>query len=196
MVGHHFAQHFISGDVKTIAKCGMGHNAGGIAFAAGQLKCGNGKVSSAAADVYGSHAHAGPVAAGRAGFAHETEEVVGVTVLFDGQFVIEEHQLGAAGFVPVAAHQRALAVVAPGLDRRRGRVPLAPTQGLPDYPHGPGDPAAEDAFFRHGHGRGHGKDEPPQAAGQIGLLPAGAGGRGINGDQGLGEDFPQHKKHE
>ena len=87
----------------------------------------------------------------------QAEQVVGVPVLFDGKLVVEQHQLGAAGLVPVTPHQRAGAVI-PGPDPvllLRRHIPLRPAEAFPDDLDGPEHPAPEDAFFRHGHGRVH-----------------------------------------
>ena len=175
----------------------MRHDTGRVALAAGQLIGGNGQIRCAAADVDGGNAHAGMIAVGGARFAHQAEKMMGVAVLFDGQLIVEQDQLRTTGFVPVATYLRAQAVIAAlPLVLLLGQEPLAPAQGVPDHPHGPEHPTAEDAFFRHGHGRGHGEDQPPQPSGQIGQFPPGPGGRGIDGDQGLGEDFAHHEEHQ
>ena len=137
------------------------------------------------------------IAVGGTRFAHQPEKMVGVAVLFDGQLIVEQDQLRTTGFVPVATHLRAQAVIsALALVLLLGQIPLAPAQGAPDHPHGPEHPAAENAFFRHGHGRGHGENQPPQPPGQIGQFPPCPGGRGIDGHQGLGEDLAHHKEHQ
>ena len=187
------ADHLVAGDVKAIPELHVRLDARGFGGRARQKMGGDGEIRCAAADVDGGDAHGGFHAA-VLGFALPAvqPEVVGrVAHMLDHDFVIEKHHVRAARLVPFAEDFGQLLVM-----EVLSVLPSVPAHAAPDDAYGELDPALEDAPLGHGHGRGHGEDDAPEMPRFVRELAPRPVGRGIDVDEGLGDDFAHHEHHE
>ena len=172
------AQHVVAGDVETLAEF-LDRLDRRAAF---QLIGGHDQIGGAAADVNAGQPQAGHLAITLARPAKHLEQQRGVALEVVLDLVVQEHNLGAGGLVPLQERLRGLTLVQP--------------QRPPGQADGGADPAGEQLALGQRHGGRQGQDRPPQPARGLGIDALVAAGRRISLDEGLHQHLGDEEAHQ
>ena len=110
----------------------------------------------------------------------EQQRGVALEVVLD--LVVQEHDLGAGGLVPLQERLRGLALVQP--------------QRPPGQPDGGADPAGEQLALGQRHGGRQGQNRPPQPARGFGIDALVTAGRRVGLNEGLHQHLGDEKAHQ
>ncbi len=143
---------------------------------------GDDQVAGAAADVDAGQPETGRLAIAFARSPEYLEKQGGVALEVVLDLVVEEHDLGAGGLVPLQKRLRRLVLVQP-------QRPPGQTDGGPD-------PAGEQFALGQRHGGRQGQNRPSQPTRGLGMNPLVAAGRRVGLHEGVQQHFGDEETHQ
>ncbi|MNS44987.1 hypothetical protein D3C72_774450 [compost metagenome] len=197
----HVQQRVVARHFKSFAEQQLRGDFDIVARAVIQLIVGNRHISSATANIDGGHAQRAPRLCARLYFAVRTgergEERFCLAAEMGNGFVVQPHELSAAGFVPLHldSGNRNHALI---LLLAAGKIVIlrVPAHRFPDDGDGFKHAAAENLALLFRHRRGQGQDQGTQLAWRGRETQTQTRGDAVDLAESLSEEFAQHVRHQ